>query len=365
MPLFNSSNPWRSHSQPPPPSRSRPAAPPRRRPSASQPATPPERTPSPPEDDRTRALGVLALLDARFRSLARDFAPPAPGDLVFTPKASAAAPKLAFTPVNAPVHGYEEALTRLLTELDAVESGGDDEVRRRRKGLVQAVEGEAQRVERWRRECWEARERGADGPAWVKTVFADGDSNGEARQAGVGSAENGQSGPSSRRPLPGQFSARAHTASPASRASSSSTSTAHAPRPAPPLFFPGEGAKLHGTAPEFRPSPAQPQTRPHSGGQPYRPSPASAHFSTRDGRDGRDERGGHRGERPAWVGVSRDERARAGREEDEGRGPRWASGGGVGEGGNGGAWGQDRGEWNGGRDGRRTGGGGGGAGGWW
>ncbi|GAA6001872.1 BAG family molecular chaperone regulator [Rhodotorula paludigena] len=162
MPLFNSSNPWRTQ-QPAPapvPARShspRTAAPPRPRPPA-----PPADT----RDDRTRALDHLALLRTRFHHLARTFHPPPAPALSFQPKATPDSPKLAFDSINAPVHAYEEGLTRLLTELDAVDSGGDPDVRAARKGLVKAVEGEAQRVERWRRQCFEASVRGEDGPEW-------------------------------------------------------------------------------------------------------------------------------------------------------------------------------------------------------
>ncbi|KAH9921161.1 uncharacterized protein B0H18DRAFT_827647, partial [Fomitopsis serialis] len=56
-------------------------------------------------------------------------------------------PQLAYTSRNAVVHGYLEELSQLLGRLDAVESGGDREVRERRKTLVREVEAEAERVE--------------------------------------------------------------------------------------------------------------------------------------------------------------------------------------------------------------------------
>ncbi|KZT68044.1 hypothetical protein DAEQUDRAFT_640057, partial [Daedalea quercina L-15889] len=56
-------------------------------------------------------------------------------------------PHLAYTPRNAPIHGYLEELNQLLGKLDAVESGGDKEVREKRKGIVRVVEAEAERVE--------------------------------------------------------------------------------------------------------------------------------------------------------------------------------------------------------------------------
>ncbi|KAI0776745.1 hypothetical protein BD413DRAFT_446705, partial [Trametes elegans] len=59
-------------------------------------------------------------------------------------------PKLAYTPTNAPIHAYEEELSRILSALDAVESRGDAGVRAARRELARMVEREAERVERWR-----------------------------------------------------------------------------------------------------------------------------------------------------------------------------------------------------------------------
>ncbi|EIW56521.1 uncharacterized protein TRAVEDRAFT_127811, partial [Trametes versicolor FP-101664 SS1] len=59
-------------------------------------------------------------------------------------------PKLAYTPTNAPLHAYEEELSRILSALDAVESRGDAGVRAARRELARMVEREAERVERWR-----------------------------------------------------------------------------------------------------------------------------------------------------------------------------------------------------------------------
>ncbi|GAA5847862.1 hypothetical protein JCM9279_006671 [Rhodotorula babjevae] len=200
MPMFNTSNLWRSRSQAPAPRQPRPApatAPP---PSSSSTPSSRPRSPAPqaqePVDERTRSLTALAHLAARFHHLDRDTTLPAPSSLVFTPKASPSSPKLAFTPVNAPVHGYEEALTRLLTELDAVDSAGDPAVRQQRKNLVTAVDREAQRVEKWRRDCFEARERGEEGPQWVKAGGQGGERSHEpvsgAQEEAPARAQDGQ-----------------------------------------------------------------------------------------------------------------------------------------------------------------------------
>ncbi|KAF8578877.1 hypothetical protein K439DRAFT_439082 [Ramaria rubella] len=64
-------------------------------------------------------------------------------------------PTLLYTPRNAPLHGHEHALVKLLSGLDAVESHGDARVRRVRKELVRRIESElgvldAKKAEVWR-----------------------------------------------------------------------------------------------------------------------------------------------------------------------------------------------------------------------
>lgn len=68
-------------------------------------------------------------------------------------------PKLAYTPTNAPLHAYYEELSRILTKLDGVQSGGDHEIRAKRRELARHVEREAERIERLRAPVWRA---------WVK-----------------------------------------------------------------------------------------------------------------------------------------------------------------------------------------------------
>lgn len=60
-------------------------------------------------------------------------------------------PRLAYTPTNAPLHAYYEELSRILTRLDGVQSGGHEEVRTRRRELARKVEHKAERVERNKR----------------------------------------------------------------------------------------------------------------------------------------------------------------------------------------------------------------------
>ncbi|BGP22473.1 apoptosis regulator [Rhodotorula toruloides] len=171
FPAYGTSNPWRSRSQPPPPRRNRKPHLSRQADEALSQQARPQAAQKPaegPADERTQHLQQLDGIKRRFEELSSKFSPPLPPSLTFQPSASSNAPKLEYTSTNAPVHGYEDALTKLLMELDGVESGGDLEVRTRRKELVRNVESEAQRVEKWRRECFEARQKGEEGPEWVK-----------------------------------------------------------------------------------------------------------------------------------------------------------------------------------------------------
>ena len=73
---------------------------------------------------------------------------------------------LAYTPINAPVRVYEHTLNRLLEQLDAVESDGDEEVRVVRRAAVKEVEKTIEDLERMVREAREsARPGGSPGSA--------------------------------------------------------------------------------------------------------------------------------------------------------------------------------------------------------
>ncbi|KAG8705261.1 hypothetical protein FRC09_003075 [Ceratobasidium sp. 395] len=95
---------------------------------------------------------------SEFANLKSGFTLPATLDFLPLPGAvSAPAPKLAYTPTNAPLHQYEDLLTGLLTKLDAVRSYGDVEVRKARKEAVKKIQSElekqdAQKVDEWRRQ---------------------------------------------------------------------------------------------------------------------------------------------------------------------------------------------------------------------
>ncbi|KAG9118901.1 hypothetical protein FRC07_006343 [Ceratobasidium sp. 392] len=99
---------------------------------------------------------VLDIL-SKFTTLKSGFTFPASLDFLPTPEGvSTPTPKLAYTPNNAPLHQYEHLLTGLLTQLDAVESYGDAEVRKARKDAVKEIEKELEeldgrKVHEWRR----------------------------------------------------------------------------------------------------------------------------------------------------------------------------------------------------------------------
>jgi hypothetical protein len=139
---------------------------------------------------RRHALSELSNISNSFSSLQAGFHPPehldyiVDGATVDVPTTSVplstaseashseetpSRPKLAYTSKNAPLHAYEDALGNLLSKIDAVESGGDADVRAARKALARAVEADAERVEAWRSRVWEAyvesKKTVADAPA--------------------------------------------------------------------------------------------------------------------------------------------------------------------------------------------------------
>jgi len=62
--------------------------------------------------------------------------------------------RLAYTPRNHALHVYTDSMDKLLMKLDGVESWGDEEVRKRRRDVVKAIEEEANSVERQWMNAW-------------------------------------------------------------------------------------------------------------------------------------------------------------------------------------------------------------------
>ncbi|GAA5899212.1 hypothetical protein JCM6882_009285 [Rhodosporidiobolus microsporus] len=114
--------------------------------------------------DCDASLATLSALSSSFD--ARRAAFTAPSTLSFQPSPSpdsrSPSPPLAFTSSNAPLLAYEDALVSLLSQIDAVESHGDADVRRARKDLVKRVEGELKRLDEVKEREWERQSSGSD-----------------------------------------------------------------------------------------------------------------------------------------------------------------------------------------------------------
>jgi len=102
---------------------------------------------------RAARLQALQNLSTQLHQLKHSFQPPP--TLTFLPSATASNPKLDFTPNNAPVLGYDEALLKLMIALDGVESEGDVKVREERKRVVNAVDRELAWLDQLKREAFE------------------------------------------------------------------------------------------------------------------------------------------------------------------------------------------------------------------
>ncbi|KAG9112447.1 hypothetical protein FRC07_007902 [Ceratobasidium sp. 392] len=105
--------------------------------------------------DTSESHAAVAGILTMFASLRSGFS--FPSRLDFAPSSSSDPSKLAYTPNNAPIHQYEHVLTGLLTQLDAVESYGDEEVRRARRDAVKQIEKELagldeRKMEEWRKQ---------------------------------------------------------------------------------------------------------------------------------------------------------------------------------------------------------------------
>ena len=98
-----------------------------------------------------------------FRTLVSEFT--FPSQLDFTPLPSPAssdtesslASRLAYTSRNAPLRYYEQALSQLLTQLDEVESFGNEDLRKERKDVVDQVEDALEELEREVEGRWKSR----------------------------------------------------------------------------------------------------------------------------------------------------------------------------------------------------------------
>lgn len=108
---------------------------------------------------RVERLETLDTLSAKLDTLIADFSFPSTldfEDVPFNDETIPSIPALTYTTANVSYHSHAQSLLKLLVDADAVESDGDEEVRRRRKGFVRMVEAELDALERRKGEVWKA-----------------------------------------------------------------------------------------------------------------------------------------------------------------------------------------------------------------
>ncbi|KAJ6590659.1 hypothetical protein DFH09DRAFT_1139975 [Mycena vulgaris] len=111
--------------------------------------------PAPVKDVATSTIEVKAI-DASFHALSSEFVFPAQLDFSTSRTASPnrtaepepAVARLSYSAHNQPVRFYQQALSRLLAQLDEVDSFGDEGLRHARKEVVGRVEGALDELER-------------------------------------------------------------------------------------------------------------------------------------------------------------------------------------------------------------------------
>ena len=151
---------------------------------------------------RLSALHAIDDISRRFEDIKTGFEFPSTLDFADSPSSSAsssssslsssssdetapAVPSLLYTPRNAPLHGHEHALVKLLSDLDAVESRGDACVKRARKELVVRIERELGALDARKMDVWKGvvaeREMLAQG-----ALRGGGDDDGEEGEGGEG-----------------------------------------------------------------------------------------------------------------------------------------------------------------------------------
>ncbi|KIO28919.1 hypothetical protein M407DRAFT_21994 [Tulasnella calospora MUT 4182] len=96
----------------------------------------------------------LDAIQSRFDALKSSFVFPNTPQFESAEAMSSGAPRLSYSSSNSSVHEYENELTKLLTELDAVESDGAESVRGARKALVVAIEKELEKLDEEKKTAW-------------------------------------------------------------------------------------------------------------------------------------------------------------------------------------------------------------------
>jgi len=103
---------------------------------------------SQPQPTPPNAMATMKAIEARLAVLSHQFVFPSKAD---SPVESS---QESSTPTDQAIRAHEHELTGLLTELDAVESDGDEAIRRVRKGLVSRIETELADLERNKDDAW-------------------------------------------------------------------------------------------------------------------------------------------------------------------------------------------------------------------
>lgn len=134
-----------------------------------------EATPDPTVSDVAKSIQTVHSIETAFSTLESEFVFPA--QLDFTPPSSpstlvsplpgtesttvsdSAIHHLAFTARNQPLRFYEHALGELLSQLDRIDSFGNEELRARRKEVVGRVERALEELEREVDARWQVREK--------------------------------------------------------------------------------------------------------------------------------------------------------------------------------------------------------------
>ncbi|GAA5909862.1 BAG family molecular chaperone regulator [Sporobolomyces salmoneus] len=104
---------------------------------------------------RDQALEKLSSLASSFSDRQSNFVAPTSFAFESSPTPPFTTPRLAFGSANSQFLSYEDYLVKLLSELDAVESPGDRQIKKERKALVKRVEAELERLDEMRERAWE------------------------------------------------------------------------------------------------------------------------------------------------------------------------------------------------------------------
>jgi len=107
---------------------------------------------------RRNALDKISSLSSSFVDRQSTFEKPSSFTFKSSPDStsSTTTPRpLAFVSSNSPFLAYEDYLVDLLSKIDAVESGGDRQVKKERKSLVRKVEKELSRLDAMKERAWE------------------------------------------------------------------------------------------------------------------------------------------------------------------------------------------------------------------